>query len=90
MLKTISVVLLFLQEQFIQISHKTFNSQTLLIHNKTVKNNTDKYPRNINDIYKECIIKNGALMVNDTYDDPLNWKNIYSNSKLLLFLYLLA
>ena len=33
-----SVVLLFLQEQFIQISHKTFNSQTLLIDNKPVKN----------------------------------------------------
>ena len=27
-------------------------------------------------IYIKFIIKNGALMVNDTYDDPLNWKNI--------------
>ena len=47
------------------------NSKRILLLNKSYFLNP-----NINDIYKECIIKNGALMVNDTYDDSLNWKNI--------------
>ena len=30
----------------------------------------------MNDIYKKCIVENNALMVNRTYNNPFNWRNI--------------
>ena len=30
----------------------------------------------MNDIYKECIIENNALMVKETYEKPIDFRNI--------------
>ena len=47
------------------------NSKRILLLNKSYFLNP-----NINDIYKECIVKNGALMVNDTYKSTIYYRNI--------------
>jgi len=40
----------------------------------------------MNDIYKECIIENRALMVKETYDEPIDFRNIgfYMNKYLMI------
>ena len=40
----------------------------------------------MNDIYKECIIENRALMVKETYDEPIDYRNIgfYMNKYLMI------
>jgi hypothetical protein len=47
------------------------NSKKIILLNKSYFLNP-----NINDIYKKCIIENNALMVNETYEDLIHWKNI--------------
>lgn len=47
------------------------NSKRILLLNKSNFLNPT-----VNDIYKKCIVENNALMVNETYENPFNWKNI--------------
>ena len=47
------------------------NSKRILLLNKSYFLNP-----NINDIYKACIVKNGALMVKDTYKSTVYYRNI--------------
>ena len=47
------------------------NSKRILLLNKSYFLNP-----NIKDIYKECVIKNGALMVKETYKSSIHYRNI--------------